>query len=83
MFILQSENRKLIDSKCHLLKKYIWKGENQLIIIFNYTNTRIHVDIRGHRKINLITLNVKLTLRGRGVSHGFGIDVKKNNEKNE
>ena len=39
--------------------------------------------IRGHRKIDLIMLNVKLTLRGRGVSHGFGIDVKKKMTKNE
>ena len=41
----------------------------------------ITFELRGHQKIDLITLNIKLTLRGRGVSHGFGIDVKKNEKK--
>ena len=37
--------------------------------------------LRGRPKIDLITLNVKLTLRGRGVSHGFGINVIKMRKK--
>ena len=47
--------------------------------------TEIRKTLRGRRKIDLITLNVKLTLRGRGggVSHGFGIEVKKKMRKNE
>ena len=41
--------------------------------------------VRGCWKIDLIMLNVKLTLlKGREVSHGFGIIyIKKKNRKNE
>ena len=38
--------------------------------------------LRGRRKIDLITLNVKLTLKGRGVCLvGLGLTLRKKNEK--
>ena len=37
--------------------------------------------LRGRREIDLITLDVKLTLRESGVSQGFRIDGKKKMRK--
>ena len=43
--------------------------------------------VRGRRKIDLITLNVKLTLSGEegggGESRGFGIDVQEKMRKSQ